>query len=106
MHDCSTSTADTWLRQHLSSYVNWAMAHNSLLILTWDENDGSSPSNQIPTIFVGGMVKPGRYGERINHYNVLATIEAAYGLPRAGQSASAAPITWVWKRAARSGSGR
>jgi phosphatidylinositol-3-phosphatase len=97
MHNCSTATGDTWLREHLSGYVNWAMTHNSLLILTFDENDGS-PGNQIPTIFVGQNVKPGRYGLRINDYNVLATIEAAYGLPRDGQAAKAAPITGVWRR--------
>ena len=98
MHDCSVSAGDSWLRKHLSGYVNWAMKHNSLLILTWDENDGS-PGNQIPTIFVGEMVKAGKYRVRIDHYNVLATIEAAYGLHRIGHAARAAPITGVWKKA-------
>jgi phosphatidylinositol-3-phosphatase len=96
MDDCSTHTGDTWLRQHLGGYVNWAMTHNSLLILTFDENDGDA-GNQIPTIFVGQDVKPGRYGTRIDDYNVLATIEKAYGLPRTGEAAKALPITGVWK---------
>jgi acid phosphatase len=74
------------------------MKHDGLLILTWDENDGS-PGNQIPTIFVGEMVKPGKYRAQINHYSVLATIEAAYGLRRIGRAAHAAPITGVWKKA-------
>jgi acid phosphatase len=42
------------------------------------------------------MVRPGRYSEPVTHYNVLATIEAAYGLPRLGRSAAAAPITGSW----------
>lgn len=97
MHDCSVATGDSWLRAHLSGYVSWAMSHDSLLILTWDENDGS-PGNQIPTIFVGQMVRPGRYAEPVTHYSVLATIEAAYGLPRDGHAASAEPITAIWRR--------
>jgi phosphatidylinositol-3-phosphatase len=95
MHDCSVATGDSWLRAHLSSYVTWAMTHNSLLIVTFDEDDGGG-SNQIPTIFAGQQVRPGRYSERITHYTVLATIEAAYGLARDGSAAGAAPISDIW----------
>jgi phosphatidylinositol-3-phosphatase len=96
MHDCSVATGDAWLRAHLSSYASWAMTHDSLLIITWDEDDGSQ-SNQIPTIFAGQQVRPGRYAERITHYSVLATLEAAYGLPHDGNAAGAAPITDIWR---------
>ncbi|HYK28765.1 MAG TPA: alkaline phosphatase family protein [Streptosporangiaceae bacterium] len=95
MHDCSVSAGDTWLRTHMNGYVNWASMHDSLLIITWDEDDGSL-SNQIPTIFVGPMVQPGRYSEHITHYRVLATIEAAYGLQRDGAARQVQPITNVW----------
>jgi acid phosphatase len=95
MHDCSVSTGDSWLRAHLSRYVSWAMSHNSLLIVTWDEDDGTA-ANQIPTIFVGQQVRPGSYPQRITHYSVLATIEAAYGLTRDGNAASTAPIEHIW----------
>src|SRR6266568_3829128 len=88
MHDGTIQQGDVWLQNNLSGYVQWANANNSLLILTWDEDD---QNNQIPTIFVGPMVKPGQYGETITHYNVLGTIQAMYGLPQA-----AAPITDVW----------
>jgi len=97
MHDCGTAAGDAWLRAHLGAYVSWAMTHDSLLILTWDENDGSQ-GNQIATIFVGQMIRPGRYGERITHYNVLRTIEDAYGLRHDGHAAAARPITNVWQR--------
>jgi hypothetical protein len=97
MHDCSVATGDSWLRTHLSAYARWAMTHDSLLIITWDEDDGSQ-SNQIPTIFVGQAVQPGRYAERITHYSVLATLESAYGLPRDGSAAAATPITNIWRR--------
>lgn len=99
MHDCSVATGDAWLRTHLGGYARWAMTHDSLLIVTWDEDDGS-PVNQIPTIFVGQRVRPGSYAGRITHYNVLATLEAAYGLPRVGNgtAARATPITNIWQR--------
>ena len=96
MHDCSVGTGDTWLRAHLAGYARWAMTHDSLLIVTWDEDD-SSHSNHITTIFVGQQVRPGRYGTPISHYNVLRTIEQAYGLPHRGQAATHYPITSVWR---------
>jgi len=96
MHDCSVGTGDSWLRQHLGGYARWAMTHDSLLIVTWDEDDGFH-SNHIATIFVGQQVRPGRYGKPIDHYNVLRTIEQAYGLPYRGEAARHYPITWVWK---------
>jgi hypothetical protein len=95
MHDGTVSQGDTWLRDHLDGYVQWAKTHNSLLMLTFDEDDNSS-GNRIPTVFVGASVRAGDYSERINHYNVLRTLEDAYGLPYAGASATATPITDVW----------
>src|SRR5215469_292038 len=96
MHDCPVGTGDAWLRQHLGGYARWAMTHDSLLIVTWDEDDGFH-SNHIATIFVGQQVKPGRYRIPINHYNVLRTIEQAYGLPYRGQAATHYPITSIWR---------
>jgi phosphatidylinositol-3-phosphatase len=96
MHDCSIATGDTWLRANLSGYVTWAMTHDSLLIITFDEDD-DTPVNRIPTIFVGQQVRPGQYAEKINDYSVLATIEAAYGLPRDGNAKTATPITDIWR---------
>jgi len=49
------------------------------------------------TLFVGPMVKAGRYDQRITHYNVLRTIEDLYGLSHSGASADAEPITQIWK---------
>ena len=96
MHNCSTATGDAWVQAHIGPYANWAMTHHSLLIVDFDEND-YSPGNQIPTIFYGGTVRPGRYGEPITHYSVLRTIENLYGLRALGQAANAAPITNVWR---------
>jgi phosphatidylinositol-3-phosphatase len=96
MHDGTIFQADNWLKAHIDPYFKWVMTHNSLLIVHWDEDDNHS-SNLIATIFLGPMVQPGRYPEFINHYNVLRTLEDMYGLPKVGLSASAKPITSVWK---------
>ncbi|HEX2321928.1 MAG TPA: alkaline phosphatase family protein [Streptosporangiaceae bacterium] len=97
MHDCSVGTGDAWLRAHLSGYAGWAQTHDSLLIVTFDEDDGSN-SNHIATIISGQQVRPGRYHLPIDHYNVLRTIEQAYGLPIRGQARTHYPITSIWRR--------
>ncbi len=83
----SIPAGDAWLRQNLDRYYQWAKTHNSLLIVTFDENDDKdqyhgltnplvSPSptyppvdehnqhlldlqNRILTIFAGAHIKPG-----------------------------------------------
>jgi phosphatidylinositol-3-phosphatase len=95
MHDGSIAQGDAWLDRELSGYANWAVANNSLLIVTWDEDDGG-PRNQIPTIIYGAHVQPGTYTEQINHYNVLSTLEQMYGLPKVGYAANAPAITDIW----------
>ncbi len=96
MHSASVQQGDSWLQNNIDGYAQWAKTHNSLLIVTWDEDD-SSASNQIATIFVGPMVKPGTYSESINHYTVLRTLEDLYKLPYANNSANATPISDVWQ---------
>lgn len=129
MHTASPNTlspqvqqGDKWLSQHMSCYARWAMSHNSLLIVTWDEDGstkckdttstgcesmvtypdeshiGTTPDNNIiPTIFVGAHVKAGGYDEWINHYNILRTLEEMYKLDYLGESESVEPITDVWQ---------
>ncbi len=81
MHDGSVKAGDAWLAAHIDAYVQWAKVHNSLLILTFDEDDYLTSTNQIPTIMAGAGIAPGDYGDLINHYNILATIESMCGLP-------------------------
>jgi hypothetical protein len=95
MHDCTIATGDTWLQNHLDAYAQWATTHNSLLIVTFDEDDGSG-GNNIATLFYGQPVKQGTYTEHIDHFDVLRTIEDMYGLSYAGAAASATPITDCW----------
>jgi len=87
---------DRWLKENLDAYAHWAMTNNSLLIITWDEDDKAA-GNHIPTIFYGPMVKPGRYDTPINHYSVLRTLAYMYGFPPPGQAAQALPIQEIWE---------
>jgi phosphatidylinositol-3-phosphatase len=110
----SVPAGDAWLRQNLDGYYQWAKTHNSLLIVTFDENNDqlgytglTNPligaisayppaskydqllldlRNRIVTIFAGAHIKPGSYteGRGITHVNILRTIEAMYGLPKSG----------------------
>jgi hypothetical protein len=93
MHDCSINTGDTWASQNLPQLIAWDQAHKGVMILTFDENDGSA-GNQIPTILIGN-VNPGQYTQTVNHYNVLRTIENIFGISPLGQSAAAGPISGV-----------
>jgi phosphatidylinositol-3-phosphatase len=96
MHDCSVSTGDTWLKNHLGAYATWAKTHNSVLIVTFDE-DNSLSGNRIATVLYGQPVIAGSSsGTRYNHYNVLRTIEDMYGTSHAGNAASATDITGIW----------
>ncbi len=108
---------DTWLKTHLSRYIQWAKSKNSLLIITFDEghvekqsildrvigflsgeNDAvEKEGNHILTLFIGEMVKHGRYDQPIDHYHILRTIEEMYGLPYIGRSADSSPINNIWK---------
>ena len=104
---------DDWLHQHIEPYRRWALSHNSLLIITWDEDEdeytpikdatGATVAkryiNLIPTIIVGAGVIPGNYSERIDHYAVLRTIEDFYGLtPLARHDAAATPIIDAFRK--------
>ena len=96
-HDCPVSQGDAWLRDNLSRYVTWAQTHNSLLVITWDEDDSQTARNRIPTLFIGPMVRPGRYSGLGNHYTMLRTIEALHGLPGIGEAGRREPVTGIWR---------
>ena len=99
MHDGTIAQGDAWLKAQLDGYVRWAAAHNSLLVFTFDEDNGHE-GQRIPTFFVGPIVRPGRYEQRITHYNVLRTIEEFYGLAPSGAAANATAIDFCWQPAA------
>jgi hypothetical protein len=96
MHNCSTAVGDRWAQANVGPYLQWATAHHSLLLITYDENDGSA-GNKILTVLAGAGVRPGTYAEPVDHYRVLRTIETMFGLPAIGAAARTPPITDVWQ---------
>jgi phosphatidylinositol-3-phosphatase len=97
MHDCSISTGDTWLQNNLGAYATWAKNNNSILLVTFDEDD-SAHNNHIATVLYGAHVAPGSSSSTTyNHYNVLRTVEDLAGLTtHAGNAATASDITGIW----------
>ncbi|TAH38853.1 MAG: T9SS type A sorting domain-containing protein [Bacteroidetes bacterium] len=88
---------DEWVQQNLGAYATWAQTNNSLLIIIFDEDNGSL-YNRVPCIFVGPMIEPGNYftlGH--DHYDFLRTLEEMYALPYSGNSATAEPINEIWR---------
>ncbi|MER5481970.1 alkaline phosphatase family protein [Streptomyces sp. NPDC002812] len=97
MHDCSVGTGDTWLKNKIKGYADWAKTHNSLLVVTFDE-DNRLAGNKIPTVLYGQSVTPGSStSTTYNHYDVLRTLEGLSGLTtHAGNAATAKDITGIW----------
>jgi hypothetical protein len=95
MHDCSVATGDKWVRNNLMAYAQWAKSHNSLLVLTFDEDNFTSV-NKIPTVLVGQHVKVGRFSQPTNQYNLLSTLTDMYALTPVSNAASKPPLTAVF----------
>jgi phosphatidylinositol-3-phosphatase len=97
MHDGSFYTADEWLKTHIAPYIEWAFKHNSLLILTWDEDSGRE-DNHILTLLIGPMVKTGINDQYINHYSVLRTLLDFYDARALNASINAEPLKNIWRK--------
>jgi len=94
-NDVLRRAADAWLRDNLDGYFQWAKTHNSLLIVTQDEERWTGGTARTVTTLVNGdsrLFVPGTNPTSINHYNVLRTVEDMYGLPRLNNTAAAAPL--------------
>ncbi|HEY1991843.1 MAG TPA: alkaline phosphatase family protein [Gammaproteobacteria bacterium] len=96
MHDGTPAQADAWLKAKLDGYRQWAMQHHSLLIVTWDEDDGAD-NNRVMTIVLGQDVRPGKYQQKLNHYDLLRMLTDMYGAAPVGAAADAKDIGDIWK---------
>jgi phosphatidylinositol-3-phosphatase len=86
MHDGSRKQGDDWLATNLNAYATWAKTNNSLLIITWDEDDYNQ-DNQIPTVFYGAGLRNGTVvGGTWTLHHLLRTLEDMYGTTHAGSA--------------------
>jgi hypothetical protein len=97
MHDGSIAQGDRWLSTHLGGYATWAASHNSLLVVTTDEDD-KSHANHITTIFAGAHVRPGKFATRVDHFGILHTLLDSFNLAPFAGAATAPAITTIWAR--------
>ena len=92
---CTIADGDAWLAANLPP-LQAALGPTGLLILTWDEDDGSS-SNRVLTVFSGAQVMPGAVSNvAINHYTVVRTICDALGFASFNSASIEDPIDGVW----------
>jgi hypothetical protein len=98
-HDTSLIYATKWLRKFLEPILaDSALMQKTLVVVTFDESEGGEASNRIYTAVLGGMVRPGAVDSTpLNHYNLLRTVEANFGLEPLGEERNVTPITSIWK---------
>ncbi|HEY7430511.1 MAG TPA: alkaline phosphatase family protein [Streptosporangiaceae bacterium] len=87
MEGCGIKAGDEFLARELGAIMRspaWR-AQRSLAIITFDEDgfDRERPAQRVPTVILGSSgVRAGFVSHvRYTHYSLLATIEAALGLP-------------------------
>lgn len=99
MHDCSVSTGDAWLSSFLPTILNSSSFANSALFLVWDEGTSSTGGGgRIPLIVISPRTPAGyRSAAAYNHYNLLRTIEAAWGMPALGHASGTTPLAEFFK---------
>jgi len=101
-HDTGIAFADAWLRKtFIHQLINPAFMKDMLFIITFDEGKVKHPtaSNQIYTLFLGDMVEAKKIEEKYDFYNMLRTIEDAWGLGTLeANDAKSKPITGIWKQ--------
>jgi hypothetical protein len=96
MHDCAVADGDLWLRRTVGPLLKLP---RTAIFITFDEGSSNvRGGGHIPTLVVGTAVRRKSAFRRItNHYGLLRTIEDAWHLPRLGLSASARPLTGIWR---------
>src|SRR3954451_787665 len=96
MHDCPKAEDDAWLREQFGPYIAWAKTHRSLFVLSFDE-DNRTGGNRIATIVAGAGVRPGHYTGRLDHYDLLHTLQMMYRLPLTGVAQRRAGMPDIWR---------
>ncbi len=94
MHDCAVADGDKWLQTWVPQILATpAWKDNGLLFILFDEGKSDkgccvyAAGGKIDALVISPLVQPGFSSEaRYDHYSVLRTIEAAWGLPLLGNA--------------------
>ena len=110
--ECNLSLADGWLGGVMAELLPYLDARAAtepyLIVLTWDEGQGShsccglpaEAGGRVPTVLISPLAQSGFQDVTpYTHYSLLKTIETAWGLPLLGHAADDQNtlITAPWK---------
>jgi phospholipase C len=109
MHDCSISTGDDWLKTWVPRILaSPAWKDNGVLFITFDEGTSDvgpacrgTAGGRVDTLVISPLVQRGFTSQTsYDHFALLHTIEAAWGLPLLGNAADncAAPMADFFAR--------
>jgi phospholipase C len=97
MHDCSVHMGDAWLGRALPRLLRNPQLSRAVVFVVFDEPPVGE-GTLVPALAIGPLVRRGSVDATpTSHYGLLRTIEDAWGLPRLGRSAAAAPIAGIWR---------
>ena len=103
-HDSSITVAGKWCRDFLDPLLHDShFMSNTLVLVTWDENETYSIRNQILGILLGDAIPKHLAGTTddnfYNHYSELSTVQANWNLPTLGRwDVGANVYKWVAKK--------
>ncbi|KAH8586538.1 phosphoesterase family-domain-containing protein [Bisporella sp. PMI_857] len=89
-HDSSITVAGAWANRFLTPLLtDKNFMNNTLVLLTFDETENYFSDNRVFSILLGDAVPPELHGttndEEFNHYSIMSTVEANWGLGNLGE---------------------
>ncbi|KAK5465298.1 hypothetical protein LTS15_001861 [Exophiala xenobiotica] len=89
-HDTNITFAANWLRNYFEPLLaNEYFMNNSLILLTFDENETYGIANKVFSILIGGAIPAHLKGTTdstfYNHYSTIASVSQNWGLPSLGR---------------------
>jgi acid phosphatase len=89
-HDTSVTVAGNWARNWLTPLLNNTyFMNNTLIILTFDENETYTDRNVIYTLLLGGAIPENLRGTTddtfYNHYSCISSVSVNWDLPSLGR---------------------
>jgi acid phosphatase len=101
MHSCSIAKGDAWMQRFLRAVLRPGALRRTALFVVFDEGrwiDTRGGGGRVAAIVAGPLVRPHSVSTApLDHYSLLRTLEDSWGLRALGRSASARPITGIWR---------